>query len=141
MSALSTAVSFLYPLASLGVACLTVAAVKGVEELVNKFTAHGRDAGYLACMIAILYFLTIYRLKKLGSSTFARPSFRGFLADYAYPVGFSLSLSLSLIRANIVSSALSFGLVLRTFRIIRSRLTLGSFLSLVLSILRKIVAG
>ena len=73
-------------MASFGVACLTLAAVKGVEELVNEFSAHGRDAGYLACMIAILYFLTIYGLEKLGSSTFARPSIRGFLADYAYPV-------------------------------------------------------
>ncbi|KAL4918736.1 HCO3 transporter family-domain-containing protein [Aspergillus aurantiobrunneus] len=60
--------------------------IKGVEELVNEFTAHGRDAGYLACMIAILYFLTIYGLEKLGASTMWKPSIRGLLADYAYPL-------------------------------------------------------
>jgi hypothetical protein len=64
-----------------------------VEELVNEFTTHGRDAGYLACMIAILYFLTIYGLEKLGSSTVWKPSIRGLLADYAYPVSWSPALS------------------------------------------------
>lgn len=105
-------------MASFGVACLTLAAVKGVEELVNEFSAHGRDAGYLACMIAILYFLTIYGLEKLGSSTFARPSIRGFLADYAYPVDSPSLFFFRFIRANIVSSALYSGLVSLTFQVI-----------------------
>ena len=39
-------------------------------------------------MIAILYFLTIYGLEMLGSSTICRPWFRGLLADYAYVVCF-----------------------------------------------------
>lgn len=38
----------------------------------------------MSCMIAILYFLTIYALEMLGSSTVFRPVFRGLLADYAY---------------------------------------------------------
>lgn len=60
--------------------------VKGVEELVSEFSSRGSTDGYLSCTVAILYFATIYALEKLGSSTIFRPSFRGFLADYAYPV-------------------------------------------------------
>lgn len=52
----------------------------------NEFDSHGHSAGYLGCVIAMLYFLTIYALEKLGSSTVWRPGFRGFLADYAYVV-------------------------------------------------------
>jgi hypothetical protein len=37
-------------------------------------------------MIAILYFLTIYGLERLGSSTIWKPWFRVLLADYAYVV-------------------------------------------------------
>ncbi|KAJ4854609.1 HCO3- transporter family domain-containing protein [Trichoderma breve] len=58
--------------------------IKGVEELVNEFNAEGSEAGYLACVIGILYFGSVYGLEKLGSSTLWRPGFRGFLADYAY---------------------------------------------------------
>jgi hypothetical protein len=57
-----------------------------VEELVNEFTENGSTAGFMSCMIAILYFLTIYGLEMLGSSTICRPWFRGLLADYAYVV-------------------------------------------------------
>jgi hypothetical protein len=60
--------------------------VKGVEELVNEFTTHGNTAGFMSTMIAILYFLTIYGLERLGSSTVWKPWFRGLLADYAYVV-------------------------------------------------------
>ncbi|KAI8243232.1 putative transporter [Colletotrichum sp. SAR 10_98] len=58
--------------------------IKGVEELVNEFITEGSAAGYLACLIAILYFGTVYALEKLGSSTLWRAGFRGILADYAY---------------------------------------------------------
>ncbi|PGH35042.1 hypothetical protein GX50_02073 [[Emmonsia] crescens] len=61
--------------------------IKGVEELVSEFSSRGSTDGYLSCTVAILYFATIYALEKLGSSTIFRPSFRGFLADYAYPLG------------------------------------------------------
>lgn len=59
---------------------------KGVEELISEFTSKGYTAGFLSCVIAILYFLTIYSLETLGSSTVWRPVFRGLLADYAYVV-------------------------------------------------------
>ncbi|KAJ0329134.1 hypothetical protein COL5a_004365 [Colletotrichum fioriniae] len=60
--------------------------VKGVEELINEFDAEGSAAGYLACMIAILYFGTVYTLEKMGSSTLWKSAYRGILADYAYVV-------------------------------------------------------
>ncbi|KAK6858093.1 hco3 transporter family [Apiospora arundinis] len=58
--------------------------IKGVEELVYEFEQHGATAGYLSCIIAILYFASIYSLEKLGQSTVWVPWFRGILADYAY---------------------------------------------------------
>ncbi|KAJ1327436.1 boron transporter [Microdochium nivale] len=58
--------------------------IKGVEELVNEFAEEGTAAGYLACLIAILYFGTVYGLERLGSGTTWNPTARGFLADYAY---------------------------------------------------------
>ncbi|KAJ9324663.1 hypothetical protein DTO027B5_168 [Paecilomyces variotii] len=61
--------------------------IKGVEELTSEFDTRGSNAGYLSCMIAILYFGTIYGLEKLGSSTMWKPSLRGLLADYAYVIG------------------------------------------------------
>ncbi|KAK3179813.1 hypothetical protein K4F52_008809 [Lecanicillium sp. MT-2017a] len=57
--------------------------IKGVEELVNEFEG-GNAAGYLACVIAILYFGTVYALEKIGSSTLWKEQLRGVLADYAY---------------------------------------------------------
>lgn len=57
-----------------------------MEELVHEFDSQGRTAGYLACIIAILYFLSVYGLEKLGSSTIWSAGFRGMLADYAYVV-------------------------------------------------------
>ncbi|KAJ4148291.1 hypothetical protein LMH87_002769 [Akanthomyces muscarius] len=57
--------------------------IKGVEELVNEFQG-GLAAGYLACLIAILYFGTVYALENTGSSTMWKESLRGVLADYAY---------------------------------------------------------
>ncbi|KAK4102628.1 hypothetical protein N658DRAFT_423367 [Parathielavia hyrcaniae] len=59
--------------------------IKGVEELVAEFEdTPGNAAGFLACLIAILYFASVYALEKLGSSTLWRAGFRGILADYAY---------------------------------------------------------
>jgi boron transporter len=60
--------------------------VKGVEELVAEFTEFNATQGYMSCVIAILYFGTIYSLEAVGQSTLFRPWFRGVLADYAYPV-------------------------------------------------------
>jgi hypothetical protein len=57
-----------------------------VEELISEFTSKGYAAGFMSCVIAILYFLTIYTLETIGSSTVWMPAFRGLLADYAYVV-------------------------------------------------------
>ncbi|KAL6232118.1 hypothetical protein BDW75DRAFT_247391 [Aspergillus navahoensis] len=61
--------------------------IKGVEELNNEFTLSGPTAGFLSSLIAVLYFLTVYGLEWLGSSTVCRPWFRKLLADYAYVIG------------------------------------------------------
>ncbi|KAF2090874.1 HCO3 transporter family protein [Saccharata proteae CBS 121410] len=60
--------------------------IKGVEELVAQFNSSGSTAGYLACIIAILYFGSVYSLEKLGASVIWQPWFRGILADYAYVI-------------------------------------------------------
>ncbi len=60
--------------------------VKGVEELVSEFTLFNSTQGYLSCVIAILYFGTIYSLEAIGQSTLFTPWLRDILADYAYPV-------------------------------------------------------
>lgn len=88
-----------------------------MEELVNEFTTHGRDAGYLACMIAILYFLTIYGLEKLGASTIWKPSIRGLLADYAYPVGFSFFFYITSCNTQVVLCPLVFLVTIFLIRI------------------------
>ncbi|OJD22977.1 hypothetical protein ACJ73_05674 [Blastomyces percursus] len=72
---------------SFGMYVGTIYMIKGVEELVSEFSSRGSIDGYLSCTVAILYFATIYVLEKLGSSSIFKPSFRGFLADYAYPIG------------------------------------------------------
>ncbi|RGP81073.1 hco3- transporter family [Fusarium longipes] len=61
--------------------------IKGVEELVNEFDQQGSAAGYLSCIIAILYFGTVYGLEKLASSIVWKPGVRTILADYAYVFG------------------------------------------------------
>lgn len=58
--------------------------IKGVEELVNEFEVAGSAPGYLACMVAILYFGSVYGLEKLGASTIWKAGIRGIFADYAY---------------------------------------------------------
>ncbi|KAK0129757.1 hypothetical protein ONS96_000312 [Cadophora gregata f. sp. sojae] len=60
--------------------------IKGVEELVSLFDSFGSVDGYLSCVIAILYFGTVYALEKIGSGVLAKPWARGLLADYAYPI-------------------------------------------------------
>jgi hypothetical protein len=57
-----------------------------MEELVNEFEAEDRAAGYLSCMIALLYFGSVYALEKIGSSTIWTPLVREILANYAYVV-------------------------------------------------------
>lgn len=65
--------------------CAEAGAVKGVEELVSLFDSYGSVDGSLSCVIAILYFGTVYSLEKIGSGVLVKPWTRGLLADYAYP--------------------------------------------------------
>ncbi|GME54975.1 putative hco3- transporter family protein [Neofusicoccum parvum] len=89
--------------------------IKGVEELVNEFTTEGSAAGYLACMIAILYFGSIYGLEKLGASVMWKPWFRGVLADYAYVIGTLFWVGFSHIPGNLKSTHLTFVPTTRAF--------------------------
>lgn len=59
--------------------------MKGVEEVVDEFT-HGNADGFMSCVVAILFFGTVYALEAVGRSVFFAPWVRSFLADYAYPV-------------------------------------------------------
>ena len=80
--------------------------VKGVEELVAEFTIYGSAQGYLSCVVAILFFGTIYTLEAIGRSTLFRPWFRGILADYAYLVRLIITYGLIdyIFLANIIIS-------------------------------------
>jgi hypothetical protein len=68
------------------VVLINIAPGKVVEELTNEFALYGPTAGFLSSLIAVLYFLTVYGLERVGSSTVCKPWFRGLLADYAYVV-------------------------------------------------------
>lgn len=70
-----------------------ICTVKGVEELVDEFTRSDSD-GFMSCVIAILYFGSIYALEKLGNGIMWTPAVRGLLADYAYPVRSNIHVSL-----------------------------------------------
>ncbi|GIJ82159.1 hypothetical protein Asppvi_000664 [Aspergillus pseudoviridinutans] len=89
--------------------------IKGVEELVIEFTTHGNTAGFMSIIIAILYFLTIYGLERLGSSTIWKPWFRGLLADYAYVIGTIFWVGFSHIPGNLKATHVSFVPITRAF--------------------------
>ncbi|GFN15318.1 boron transporter 4 [Aspergillus tubingensis] len=89
--------------------------IKGVEELVNEFTVYGPTAGFMSCMIAILYFFTIYGLELLGSSTICRPWLRGLLADYAYVIGTIFWVGFAHIPGNLKETGISFVPITRAF--------------------------
>ena len=65
---------------------LTAEIVKGVEELVAQFSEGGGRAGYLACVIALSYWFTVYHLENVGSTRLWRGWLRKAISDYAYPV-------------------------------------------------------
>ena len=66
--------------------------VKGVEELIAQFDegiggeAGRRQGGYLSCLIALMYWFTVYMLEKVGSTTHTRSWFRKAVSDFAYPI-------------------------------------------------------
>lgn len=61
--------------------------VKGVELLIGEFESDGPVDGFLSVTIALLFFSTVYMLELVGKGVWFRPPIRGFLGDYAYPVG------------------------------------------------------
>ncbi|KAJ9665602.1 hypothetical protein H2201_004294 [Coniosporium apollinis] len=103
--------------------------IKGVEELVNEFT-YGSRAGFLGCLIAMLYFGTIYGLEKLGGSTVFKPWFRGILADYAYVIGTLFWVGFSHIPGTLKDTDLSYVPVVRAFHPTQPRSWLIDFWNL-----------
>ncbi|CZR32024.1 uncharacterized protein FPRO_02079 [Fusarium proliferatum ET1] len=104
--------------------------IKGVEELVNEFDKGGQAAGYLACLIAILYFGTVYGLEKIGSSTIWKASVRTVLADYAYVFGTLFWVGFSHFPGNIKSTHIERVPVTRAFYPTQSRSWLIDFWNL-----------
>ncbi|RBQ78594.1 hypothetical protein FVER14953_00060 [Fusarium verticillioides] len=104
--------------------------IKGVEELVNEFDKGGQGPGYLACLIAILYFGTVYGLEKIGSSTIWKPSVRTVLADYAYVFGTIFWVGFSHFPGNIKSTHIERVPVTRAFYPTQSRNWLVDFWNL-----------
>ena len=51
-----------------------------------EFQDYGQVDGFMAVMIALLFFGTVYALEALRTGIWFRPCFRGLLGDYAYPV-------------------------------------------------------
>ncbi|RBA12700.1 hypothetical protein FPRO05_04150 [Fusarium proliferatum] len=104
--------------------------IKGVEELVNEFDKGGQAAGYLACLIAILYFGTVYGLEKIGSSTIWKASVRTVLADYAYVFGTLFWVGFSHFPGNIKSTHIERVPVTKAFYPTQSRSWLIDFWNL-----------
>ncbi|SCV33735.1 related to human band 3 anion transport protein [Fusarium fujikuroi] len=104
--------------------------IKGVEELVNEFDKGGQAAGYLACLIAILYFGTVYSLEKIGSSTIWKASVRTVLADYAYVFGTLFWVGFSHFPGNIKSTHIERVPVTKAFYPTQSRSWLIDFWNL-----------
>ncbi|KAI9808754.1 MAG: hypothetical protein M1825_003906 [Sarcosagium campestre] len=90
--------------------------IKGVEELVNEFSVGGSVRGFASCLIAILYFASIYGLEKLGASVIWTPWFRSLLADYAYVIGTLFWVGFSHLPGNLQSADISKLPIGRAFR-------------------------
>ncbi|KAF7947383.1 hypothetical protein EAE96_008471 [Botrytis aclada] len=95
--------------------------IKGVEELVSLFNSYGNVDGYLSCVIAILYFGTVYALEKLGRGTLTNPWVRGILADYAYPIATIFWVGFSHIPGTIKRANISVLPISRSFYPTQSR--------------------
>ncbi|KAK1141532.1 hypothetical protein N8T08_008945 [Aspergillus melleus] len=105
----------------LGAQPLTIVGITGLISLFNYTIydivtrEYGSAAGFMSTMIAILYFLTIYGLEMLGSSTICRPWFRGLLADYAYVIATIFWVGFAHIPGNLKSTGISFVPITRAF--------------------------
>ena len=64
-----------------------------------EFDDYGSIDGFMAVMIALLFFATVYALEAIGTSVWFRPWFRELLADYAYPVRLDLLLDHELLNS------------------------------------------
>lgn len=73
----------------------------------HEFSKVGLAAGFMSCMIAILYFLTVYALELLATSTVFRPTIRALLTDYAYVFATMFWVGFSHIPGNLKAADIS----------------------------------
>ncbi|KAF2680327.1 hypothetical protein K458DRAFT_373575 [Lentithecium fluviatile CBS 122367] len=90
--------------------------IKGVEELVNEFSVATSAGGYLSCLIAILYFGSLYGLERLGSSVIWKPWARGILADYSFVFPTLFWVGFSHIPGTLKSTHMTFVPITKAFR-------------------------
>ncbi|KAK5093412.1 hypothetical protein LTR70_004772 [Exophiala xenobiotica] len=64
----------------------TIYVIKGCEELAINFEDGQISNGFASAMVAILYFLTVFFLDRIGQTAFATSPVRKFLSEYAYPL-------------------------------------------------------
>lgn len=64
----------------------TIYVVKGIEELSINFYDQRIVNGFASALVAVLFYLTIFYLERIGKTTFATAGIRKFLSDYAYPL-------------------------------------------------------
>ncbi|PSK37403.1 hypothetical protein B9Z65_2145 [Elsinoe australis] len=60
--------------------------IKGVEELVDEFVSNNAQAGFLAVVVALCYWFTVYVLELVPQTIIFTPAVRKLLSDYAYPI-------------------------------------------------------
>ena len=58
-----------------------------MQELISIFSEGSLAQGFLSTVIAICFMLTVYGLEYIGKTVMFRPTIRGLLADFAYPIG------------------------------------------------------
>ncbi|KAF2222880.1 HCO3 transporter family-domain-containing protein [Elsinoe ampelina] len=60
--------------------------IKGVEELVDEFVSNNARAGFLAVVVALCYWFTVYCLELVPQTIIFTPAIRKLISDYAYPI-------------------------------------------------------
>lgn len=64
----------------------TIYVVKGIEELAINFYDQKIVNGFASALVAVLFYLTIFYLERMGQTSFGTSGIRKFLSDYAYPL-------------------------------------------------------
>ena len=87
----------------------------------NEFSVAGNASGYLSCLIAILYFGSVYGIEKLGSSVLWKPWFRSLLSDYSYVFPTLFWVGFSHIPGTLKSTHITFVPITKAFQPTQAR--------------------